>query len=240
MPTSLYKDFIARIRKEAGKPVRDAFLESYLGHDHPRYAIATPALRVIARTWMREHRDLTPDEFKDVLTELIQGPTSTEKMAAGMLMDYSARHQRAFDPSVFDEWLDHLVGWAEVDAVCTGNFPTTQLSDDWTRWKKVIAKLSGDDNINKRRASLVLFCSPLSRVYDDRLFQEALRRINKLKPEKHILITKAISWLLRSMTRHYQDQVMEYLDEHLQTLPKVAVRETLVKLETGRKTRRRK
>ena len=51
------------------------------------------------------------------------------------------------------------------------------------------------------------------------------------------MITKAISWLLRSMIRHYKNEVSDYVNAQADTLPKIAVRETLVKLKTGRKTK---
>jgi 3-methyladenine DNA glycosylase AlkD len=184
---------------------------------------------------MRSHRDIGPDEFAEVLTSLIEAESCTEKMMAGILMGYSQKDQRTFDPDLFDQWLDHLVGWVEVDTLCTGPFPTTQLPADWPKWKRLIVKLSKDQNINKRRASLVLFCSPISRIRDERLAAEAIRRIERLKSEKEVIITKAISWLLRSMVKYYKDEVSEYVRKHQDTLPRIAVRETLVKLETGRK-----
>lgn len=51
------------------------------------------------------------------------------------------------------------------------------------------------------------------------------------------MITKAVSWLLRSMIRHYKQEVSDYVDANINTLPKIAVRETLVKLKTGKKTK---
>lgn len=234
-----HKQIVSRIKKAAGKPVKDAFLNSYLGNDHPRYPLTTPELRAIVKEWMKDHKTLSSGEFREVLTSLVSGPTFTEKIVAGMLMDYSAKSQRNFDPAIFDTWLDYLEGWAEVDSLCTGNFPTTQVPVDWPRWKKLIIKLSGDENINKRRASLVLFCSPLGKVYDPAIASEAFRRILILKSEKHVMITKAISWVLRSLTRHYETEVSTFLEEHGSSLPKIAVRETMTKLVTGKKTTRR-
>ena len=131
MKNSFYKEILNIIKKNSGKPERDSFLNTYLGNDHVRYPISTPPLRVIARDWMRNHKDLSPEEFTAVLTALVEGPSFTEKMMAGILMGYSAKEQRKFDPVIFDGWLDHLVGWAEVDAVCTGDFTVTQLPADW-------------------------------------------------------------------------------------------------------------
>src|SRR5688500_19494553 len=51
-----------------------------------------------------------------------------------------------------------------------------------------ILKFSKDPNINKRRASLVLFCSPLARVKDDDLADAALKIVERLKSEKDVLI----------------------------------------------------
>src|SRR5687768_7282134 len=122
MTNAFHQDILKLIRQNSGKPIKDA-LNSYMGNDHFRYQITTPALRGIARDWMRHHKGLSPAEFSGILTSLIEGPSFTEKMMAGILMGYSAKAQRKFDPAVFDTWLDHLVGWAEIDAVCTGNLP---------------------------------------------------------------------------------------------------------------------
>lgn len=238
MANSFHHEILALIRKNSGKPTRHTFLDTYLGNDHLRYPIDNPTLRGIAKEWMRSHRDLSPEVFRDVLTSLIEGESCTEKMMAGILMGYSAKDQRTFDPMVFDRWLGHLVGWVEVDTVCTGDFITTQLPDDWTKWKKLVVKLSKDENINKRRASLVLFCSPLGRVKDDRIAEVAFKNIERLKSEKDVRITKAISWVLRSMIKNYRTLVVAYLKENGHTLPKVALRETTVKLKTGVKNKR--
>lgn len=235
MTNSLHQEILKLIQENSGKPTQHTFLDSYVGNNHPRYPIAAPALRAIAKDWMRAHRDLKSDDVADLLSSLIQGPSSTEKWMAGIMMGYTTLPQRQFDPAIFDSWLDHLVGWAEVDAVCTGDFTITQLPADWPRWKKLLNKLSKDPNINKRRASLVFFCSPVSRVKDARLEEMAFRNIERLKSEKEILITKAISWVLRSMIKHYRESVSVYLKECGGSLPKIAVRETLTKLKTGRK-----
>lgn len=239
MKKLFYKEILHLIKQNSGKPERDAFLNSYLGNDHVRYPISTAPLRAIARDWMRNHKDLTPEDFTNLLTALIKGPSFTEKIMAGIMMGYSSKAQRKFDPGIFDEWLEHLVGWAEVDAVCSGDFPATQIPEDWTRWKKLLTAFTKSTNIQKRRASLVLLCSPVSRVKDERLAETAFKNIDRLKSEKEVLITKAVSWLLRSMIKHHRDAVSNYVEENQNTLPKIAVRETLVKLDTGKKTKKK-
>jgi 3-methyladenine DNA glycosylase AlkD len=71
---------------------------------------------------------------------------------------------------------------------------------------------------------------------NDELVEVALQNIDRLKGEKEVLITKAISWVLRSMIKQYRKRVSAYIAENKTTLPAIAVRETMMKLKTGRKS----
>ena len=233
-----HKDILKLIKEHSGKPTQHTFSDSYLGNSHPRYPISMPTLRKLAKEWMQAHSELSAQEFSELLTSLVAGESATEKCMAGIMLDYSKKEQRQFDPILFDLWLEHLEGWAEVDTVCTAQYMRTELLDKWKSWKPLLAKLAKSDNINKRRASLVLLCPAVRHANDERLAAMAFSNIEKLKSQKEILITKAISWLMRSLVRHYKTQLATYLEENKDSLPKIAVRETMIKLKTGKKTKR--
>jgi 3-methyladenine DNA glycosylase AlkD len=237
MMNPLHKQILKLIEEKSGKGTKHTMLDSYLGNKNPRYAITAPVLRKLAKEWMRANKELSTVEFTALLTSLIKGKSSTEKVFAGILMDYCSHEQGAFNPEIFDHWLEHLEGWAEIDSVCTGQYTIHQVVPGWKKWKPLLVKLSKNKNINKRRASLVLFCSPLRHSDDELLAKQALENIERLKSEKAILITKAISWVLRSMDKNFKKLLTEYLKENMETLPKIAVRETMVKLKTGKKTK---
>lgn len=239
MKNLFHQEILQQIKKNAGKPTQHTFLDAYLGNEHPRYPISTPVIRKIAKDWMQKHRDLPVKDFTSLLTGLIHGESSTEKFMAGILLGYAGADQRKFNPVLFDEWLNHLEGWAEVDALCTSKYSTIEIIEQWRKWKPLLLKFSKSKNINKRRASLVFFCSPISQVEDDRLTETALLLVDRLKDEKKVLITKAISWILRSMVKYNRKKLEIYLKGNAPTLPKIALRETLVKLETGRKTKKK-
>ena len=236
MDNVYHTEILKSIQKLAGRPTQYTFSDNYLGNSHPRYAIGAPILREIAKEWMRDHRDLSSGEFATLLESLIKAPSSTEKCMAGILLDNSTKGQRKFDPRLFDKWLDHLVGWAEIDSVCTGKYTITEIPLQWKIWKTLTSTFSKSKNINKRRASLVIFCSPLATADDQRLADHALVIVDRLKGEKEILITRAISWVLRSMVKRYRKKLEAYLSDNSETLPKVAVRETIIKLKTGLKS----
>ena len=236
MDNVYHTEILKSIQMLAGRPTQHTFSDSYLGNSHPRYVISAPILRQIAKEWMRDHRDLSSSEFVGLLESFIKAPSSTEKCMAGILLDNSTKDQRKFDPRLFDEWLDHLVGWAEIDSVCTGKYTITEIPAQWKIWKTLISKFSKSKNINKRRASLVFFCSPLATLDDERLADQALAIVDRLKDEKEILITRAISWVLRSMVKRYRKKLEAYLRDNSETLPRIAVRETIIKLKTGLKS----
>lgn len=234
----LHKEILVQIQQHAGKPTHHTFLDGYLGNSHPRYPISIPALRTIAREWMKAHRELSVSKFGALLSSLIKGKSSTEKCMVGILLDYSTPDQRTFDPKLFNTWLNYVEGWAEVDSLCTGRYSDSEIPGQWKVWKPQLIQFSKSKNIHKRRASLVLLCSPLRKSDDHRLVSMALQNVGQLKNEKEILITKAISWVLRSMVKHNRAAVEKFLKEG-SGLPAIAVRETKRVLETGRKTSRK-
>lgn len=223
------------IKEKSGKATQHTHLDNYLGNSHPRYPIDSPTLRVIAKDWMRAHRDMTEKQFTTMLTSLVQGESGTEKVMVGILLDNATKEQKQFDPRLFDKWSDHLEGWAEIDSVCTGRYCDSEIPENIPSWKKILTGFVKSKNINKRRASIVFLCSPLSKSDDPRLADIALANIDKLKGEKEIIITRAISWVLRSMIKHHRKAVMNYIGENEDSLPKIALRETRTKLKTGKK-----
>lgn len=235
-----HKEILQEIVDRSGKPTQHTFLASYLGNDHPRYAVSSPVLRKIAKEWASRNSTRSAVEFRDVVSSLINGKSFTEKCIGGILLDYAQPEQRKFDIAIFEKWLDQLQGWAEVDALCTGKFSLAEVPANFRKWKPFLKKLTRGEKIEKRRASLVFYCSPISHCEEDSVAFAAFENIDALKHEKEILITKAISWLLRSMIRHHREKVERFLDENAESLPAIAVRETRIKLRTGKKGGTRK
>ncbi|HLZ16698.1 MAG TPA: DNA alkylation repair protein, partial [Cyclobacteriaceae bacterium] len=115
-------------------------------------------------------------------------------------------------------------------------FKINQVLDNWAGWRKLVLQLNKSKNINKRRASLVLLCKPLTQTDDERLPKLTFALVDQLKTENEVLITKAISWILRSMVKLHRKPLRGYLKKTKTSLPAIAVRETLTKLKTGKKT----
>lgn len=227
---------LREIKKRSGKPTQHTFLDNYLGNSHPRFPISNPELRSIASEFMRNHADLSAKELAELVTNLIHAKSGTEKMMGGILLDYSKLPQRKFNPDVFDDWLEYLEGWAEIDILCTGKYSRTEIPGQWNAWKPLLKRFSKSKMVGKRRASLVLMCSPLRYTHNAAMGRFAFENIIRLSGERDVLITKAVSWLLRSMIKLYRSEVEAFIGEQQASLPAIAVRETRIKLSTGVKS----
>ena len=208
-----------------------------LGTPHPCYSLSNPQKRKLVSVWYKVHRDISVKEFVYLLDSLYRGKSYDEKTLAGILLE-TGRFHLEIKPKKVGEWLNFLEGWAEIDTTCQSSFSPKELLGRWSKWKSLLEELVKDKNIHKRRASLVLLTKSVRESADSRLAKIAFANIEKLKSEKEVLITKAVSWLLRSLIKHHKKEVAAYLKKNQTSLPKIALRKTLNKLKTGKKSLR--
>ena len=214
--------------------------DSYGSSGRPFLGVSVPDRRSIARRWVQQQRGKPPAAVLAVAESLLVGESHEERTLATLLLRYSKAARDAATPADIDRWLDHLNGWAEVDSLCQNVFVADQMLGDWPAWQELIERLSRDANINKRRASLVLLTGPAHYDSDARLADLAFAVIERVKGERPILITKAVSWLLRALSDRHPAAVAAYIDANEATLPKIASREARTKLRTGTKSGKRR
>jgi 3-methyladenine DNA glycosylase AlkD len=212
--------------------------DSYSGSGRPFLNVSAPERRELIRRWLKAHRSASDADLVSFAGSMFDGETHEEKTLGALLLGYSARARRASTPAMVDGWLGRLNGWAEIDSLCASVFSAEDLSRAWPAWRGLIERLSGDANINKRRAALVLLTTPTRASDDPRFAELGFEVVERLKGERDILITKAVSWLLRSMAVRHGAAVGAYLEAEAAALPAVAVRETRTKLRTGTKSGR--
>jgi 3-methyladenine DNA glycosylase AlkD len=211
-------------------------LENYIGTSKACYAIGADIEKQIIKQWIKKHPDLTASEYIELLDSLCQGESINEISIAGELLESWPRLRENVEPRHLDVWLNRVQGWAEVDSLCQSKFSAAEVLANWKEWKSLLTKLASDNNTHKKRASLVLLTKPVRDSEDTRLADLAFMNIDKLKKNRDILVTKAVSWLLRDLIKYNRQRVKTYLRKNEDTLPKIAIRETKTKLLTGRKT----
>ncbi|MDO8570319.1 MAG: DNA alkylation repair protein [Candidatus Daviesbacteria bacterium] len=233
-----HQEILEEIQKvEATNPKNGGYfdLQKYMGTPKSIYNISNFQTREIVKGWVKKHQDIPLDELLILLDSLFTGQSHNERSIGGKFLDYLPNQRCQINPLYLDKWLTGAQGWGEVDSLCQSSFNAKEILANWKEWEKLLTKLVKDSDIHKRRASLVLLTKPAKQSDDSRLVKIAFENIEKLKEERDILITKAISWLLRDLIKNHKDQVANYLDQNSATLPKIAIRETKRKLLTGKK-----
>lgn len=221
--------------KSVYTPENIKFGQRYLGTNKPYHGFTSKQLSDLSKRIYKEN-NLSPDQIVELLNSLYQnGVSYTEIVLGPMILSLSSETLKNFDPKNLDLWLNYTCGWAENDVLCQSNFSAENILNRWTDWKKWLKEFNKSSNINKRRASLVLLTKALRQSNDSHLSKLALENIENLKGEKDILITKAVSWLLRSLVTFHKTELLEYLDKNKESLPKIAYREALSKAITGKK-----
>lgn len=232
-----HAELLRELKRHRGSQRPHPDKDSYISSGHSYYDVSVPVRRQIAKDWLKGHGDISGKEFIALLDSLyVTGKSHEEKTLASLLLGYHSSARESVGPKQLDRWLDHLVGWAEVDSLCQNTFTADEVLADWKRWEPFLKRLERSKNINKRRAALVFLTGPTRRSVDPRLRDRAFAAIDALSHERDIRITKAISWLLRDLSGTNKAAVARYLGAHADELPKIAIRETRRKLETGRKT----
>lgn len=236
MKTNYLQQIIFSIKEVSASPNpdKDGFGLKYVGTDKSSYHLNTKSLRDIAKNFVKSN-DLTSEEYLDLLNSLYYGETYDELAIASLMVGRLKKVREILEPKDLHFWLDNTHGWAECDILCQMAFDADDFLPRWSVWEKAIRQFAKDKNIQVRRASLVLLTKPLRVSTDDRLVKLALKNVDLLKGEKDILITKAVSWILRAMIKNHKEDVAKYLQDNLDSLPKIAIREVSTKLNTGKK-----
>lgn len=221
--------------KDSGDKKTNEWVQHYLGSDKPTLGIKSSEMVKIAKEIVDEN-NFDEKSLVELLDSLYSKATTFAEIdMAARILGVAPKIRKKLDPKVLDYWLNFTHGWAEDDLLCQSNFTAEEVLGNWSKWEKLLIKFSNDENINKRRASMVLLTKSLRESDDRRLSELAFEQVEKMKWEQDILITKAISWLLRSLVKFHKDEVLDYLETRKESLPKIAYREAFKKATTGRK-----
>lgn len=232
---SLADDCRLFLSQNADSPTRKGQSTSnYTGSSRPYYGTPQPELRAFIKSWSQAN-PLSYDDWITALDDLFAGKWLEEKLFAGIVLDQFPKYRKQISLAQFDTWLGQLEGWQEVDNTCQSTFGAKELLARWDEWDTFLRNLATDKNIHKRRASIVLLLVALRESDDDRFWSLAISNINQIRYEKDKLISKAVSWVLRTAIKHHRDDVIGYITDNKADLPAFVVREVETKLTTGKK-----
>lgn len=211
------------------------WVQKYLGTKRKFIGLKSPDRNKIQNLVVNDLKKRETTEVNAILDELFASEIFDDYNFAGKLLTRLPQVRKSLKMSQIKGWLIKSHGWAECDCICQSLFDFQEVLECWPEFENTINEFKISKNIQLRRASLVLQVKPNRNCADPKLRHLAFETIEILKSEKDILITKAVSWLLREMSKLSSNEVTEYLESNKDSLPAIAYRETIKKIKTGKK-----
>ena len=220
--------------KAHADPQHRAWTDSIVPSGRRAYGARVPDLRRIARKWRLAHPETTHGDLVTLVNALWSGESREERVLAVLLLEEFNYLVPELTRADFDRWRSDLDNWGECDGL--GWVLASWLLAEPSARMDYLWVLIGDDDVWSRRAALVA----TARINRGRtgftVPDLTLKLIDQVKTERHPMITKAVSWALREMTRKHPDQVVAYLKRSEDSLAAHVRREVNNKLRTGLKS----
>lgn len=200
---------------------------AYLKSTYDHVGAPVPAVRAVARQFLRDHRP-THDELVALVDHLWTGNLYERRLLATLLLQASWK-----DFGVADlPWIESLVRdsrtWALVDTLATGVVaPIVRRDPDGLA---VLDRWVGHDDVWVRRTA-VLGLRDLMR--DGREIDRFVRYADVLLVEREFFIRKALGWIARDTSRRHPEPIDAWVRAELDRMSGVTIREAVKYLPDG-------
>jgi len=195
-------------------------------------------MRQIVRDWGRDHKDVSLEDLLPLVDTLWAGQSREERLVALELLMHYPHLLRELTWTWFDDRRQDLNDWELTDVLGVGLLGPWVAHDPQQRIGHLHQLVLSED-VWSRRLGLVATVGLYRTRKETETLSLALSLIDQVKQKQDPTITKAISWVLRQMTKDHPEKVAAYLEKNVDSLPQHVVREVRNKLETGRKNGKR-
>jgi 3-methyladenine DNA glycosylase AlkD len=219
---SLMNDIVSAARTEL-----DLFNNTPQGN-----RVKTGDIRKLSAKLYRGLKDKSKEAIFSVCNELLEQHNWPMGVIA---FDFAYRVRKQYDEntfSLFENWLEkNIRGWGDCDDFCTHAFgelicQKTELSERVTAWTK-------RDGFWMRRASAVIL---IPSIWHDKYSEtNPLQIADILMMDEHDLVRKGYGWMLKVLSIKEPELVYNYLLRHKASMPRVAFRYALEKMDVDKK-----
>jgi 3-methyladenine DNA glycosylase AlkD len=198
------------------------------------YGLRVWEIRQIVKDWRRGHQGLTLEDLLPLVDALWSGRSREERLVALELVAHHPRLLAELAWAWFEKARRELNDWELTDVLGVGVLGPWVAHDPEKRTGHLHQLVLSDD-VWSRRLGLVAVVGLYRTRKGPDVLSLALSLIDQVKEDQQPTITKAISWVLRALTRDHPAEVAAYLEKNAAFFPPRVVREVRNKLQTGRK-----
>ncbi|MFH2019559.1 MAG: DNA alkylation repair protein [bacterium] len=218
--------FTTQLKKSAD-PIRAVNEKRYLKSPFSHYGVRVPVLRKLAKTWLRNHKNLSFSDLLSFTEKLWAGDYHEERMLAIFLLVYRVDELTFHDLLRIEHMVKTAIGWAELDMIAA--WLCGQLYYDNTpKMTSVMKRWIKDENFWVQRAALLTLLGPVRK--DPKHFPLFVELSVPLLSEKEFFIRKAIGWVLRELAKINPQLVYAYVSKYKAQMSGLTYREATRKL----------
>lgn len=145
--------------------------------------------------------------------------------------DWAYRMRNYYEESTFDlfeHWLKtYISDWWDCDDFCT--HAIGELMIRYPQFMPRVFDWCDHENFAVRRCAPVTLILPIKKKVD--MTVNPFEIADRLKNDPHYLVLKGYGWMLKVLSATQKSQVIAYLDYNRDTMPRVAYRYALEKLD---------
>ena len=195
------------------------------------YGVPLPAIRKT----VKEYCNVNPDLSREHILELVSGLWKTDHHELRSVGIGILERRRALlfvkDMDVVEKLVRQSETWAYVDWLAVK--VAGGLILDYPSAKRVLPRWSRDSNMWVRRSSMLALLPSLKRDRTD--FSTFSSFASAMIEEKDFFIRKAIGWVLREVSKKRPDETFGFLDQHVDVVSGLTLREGSKYLSAARR-----
>ncbi len=201
------------------------------GNEAKLLALRVPETRKIAESFakkLKKEKDF--DTALRVADELYKSGVFEEATVAESILN---EFKNYFDDStfdMFDEWIDYIKNWANIDMLCGWLLAPIILKDETKI--KIIYHWTKSKNRWRRRAAAVALVKPVRKgIY----LKQALLVAEQLIQDEDDMVQKGVGWLLKEAGGRFPDETIKFLMKWRPKISRLVLRLACEKLPSKKK-----
>ncbi len=200
--------------------------QNFSKENYDSYGVRTPDVRSIAKKYWKQIKIKDKAEIFKLCEKLLQSEMSEEQTIAFSWAFRLKSRLKPTDDDRFFKWLETYVDtWFKCDDFCTHAYG--YLLYKYPRLSNQVLDWAESDNRWVRRAAAVVLLYSLRRQEQLDL---ALKTADALLMDDDDLVQKGYGWMLKEATKHYPNEIFQFVMDRKDKMPRTALRYAIEKL----------
>jgi 3-methyladenine DNA glycosylase AlkD len=230
------RELVAQIRREFGRAADAEYRESiqrFFKEPIDVYGVRTPDARRIQQTYFNKVKHLPKEKILDICEMLHQGTQYEEHAIAFSWVSKLVKKLEPEDFSILERWLKKYVSnWAACDTFCGG-----AVGEFLITFPEFLPRVRGwakSENRWLRRASAVAL---ILAAKQEKYLPESYATADILLLDEDDMVQKGYGWLLKEIANKRPQEVLDFVLERKDRMPRTALRYAIEKMPPAWKKR---